>query len=94
MQKFVESHPGTERDLDTLLAWCNSVTGTVWRNWSDVRKSFPHADPYPGDLICFNVGGNKYRILAGIEYIPDRPAVVYVKAVLTHKEYDALNKQK
>jgi mRNA interferase HigB len=33
----------------------------------------------------FNVGGNKYRLIAHIRF---EKQIVYIKAVLTHTEYD------
>jgi mRNA interferase HigB len=35
--------------------------------------------------IVFNIAGNKYRLVTRIEY---RFHVVYIKVVLTHREYD------
>jgi len=38
-----------------------------------------------GKLTVFNIGGNKVRIIAAIHY---NRKIVYIRAVLTHKEYD------
>lgn len=48
---------------------------------------FPSADKVD-KLTVFNVGGNKIRLIAAIHYNRKK---VYVRAVLTHKEYDAGN---
>ena len=40
---------------------------------------------FVGKLAVFNIGGNKFRLIAGVDY---RCQVVYVKHVLTHKAYD------
>ena len=40
---------------------------------------------FVGKLVVFNIGGNKFRLIAGIDY---RSQVVYVKHILTHKVYD------
>ncbi|WP_044147575.1 type II toxin-antitoxin system HigB family toxin [Singulisphaera acidiphila] len=89
VHQFVDSHPGTERDLETLLDWCKTVEKADWRNFGDVRTTYSHAD-LVGELACFNVGGNKYRILALILYRPNTAAKVLLRAILTHKEYDKL----
>jgi mRNA interferase HigB len=39
-----------------------------------------------GRLTVFNIGGNKARLIAAIHYNRRR---VYIRAVLTHAEYDA-----
>jgi mRNA interferase HigB len=38
-----------------------------------------------GELVVFNIGGNKYRLIA---YIRFEKQIVYVKAVLTHRDYE------
>jgi mRNA interferase HigB len=36
-------------------------------------------------LTVFNIGGNKYRLVTAIHYNRSK---VYIRAVLTHGEYD------
>ena len=50
----------------------------------DVRKTFGSADVYK-ELTIFNISGNKYRLIAHINYTT---RIVYVHYVLTHKQYD------
>jgi mRNA interferase HigB len=38
-----------------------------------------------GERFVFNVGGNTYRLIAAIAFAPQ---LLWVKAVLTHAEYD------
>jgi len=38
-----------------------------------------------GKLTVFNIGGNKVRLIAAIHYNTHK---VYIRAVLTHQEYD------
>ena len=37
------------------------------------------------ELAVFDIGGNKYRLMA---YIRFEKQILYIKAVLTHREYD------
>lgn len=46
--------------------------------------TFPSADVV-GNLIVFNIGGNKYRLIAMIHFNRGK---VYVRHVMTHKEYE------
>ena len=50
----------------------------------DVRRSFPDADQV-GEALVFNIRGNRYRLIATVFY-PAR--TIYLKALLTHNEYD------
>jgi len=50
----------------------------------EVRAIFPTAD-FVDPLTIFNIGGNKYRLLAKIRY---RSKLVLMKAILTHAEYN------
>jgi mRNA interferase HigB len=38
-----------------------------------------------GKLTVFNIGGNKVRLIAALHYNRGK---VYIRAVLTHAEYD------
>jgi mRNA interferase HigB len=49
-----------------------------------MRAYIPHADAV-GSCTVFNVGGNKYRIITKIAY---EFYTVYIRFILTHKEYD------
>jgi mRNA interferase HigB len=51
----------------------------------EIREMFPTADKV-GKLTVFNIGGNKVRLVAAIHYNRKK---VYIRAVLTHREYDA-----
>ena len=52
-----------------------------------VREVFSSADKV-GKLTVFNIGGNRVRLIAAIHY---NRKMVYIRAVLTHEEYDAEN---
>lgn len=71
-----------------LRHWHKVVTQASWSNLSDVRRQFPHADPVTTRnetvMTLFNIGGNKYRLIARVVYQRHK---VYVKQVLTHAEY-------
>ena len=53
-------------------------------SFAELRAMFPSADQV-GKLTVFNVGGNKVRLVAAIHYNRRK---VYIRAVLTHPEYD------
>lgn len=67
-----------------LRAWCTVVRQASWTSFAEVRATYPSADSV-GKFVVFNIGGNKFRLIAVIHY---NRAKVYVRYVLTHEEYD------
>jgi ribosomal protein L2 len=51
---------------------------------AEVRTVFPTADKV-GKFTVFNIGGNKARLITALHYNRHK---VYIRAVLTHAEYD------
>jgi mRNA interferase HigB len=66
------------------MHWYHVTKRAYWRTLLDVREDFRHAD-VAGAYTVFNIAGNKYRLIAVIKY-PWQ--VVYIRHVLTHREYD------
>jgi len=66
------------------MAWFKTATAVRWRHIQDVRRSFPDAGQI-GRVLVFNIRHNRYRLIATVFY----PAkTIYLKALLTHSEYD------
>ena len=86
LREFWERHPDAPTSLET---WFKVAQRADWADFSAVRETFGNVSGVPlksgVTAIVFNVGGNKYRLVARIEY---RFHVVYVKMVLTHSQYD------
>jgi len=79
--QFWEKHP----DSKTALArWFKVMKTTEFQSFNDIRTVFPSADMVQ-DWIVFNIGGNKYRLIASIHFNRGK---VYVRHILTHTEYD------
>ena len=86
-REFVTTHPGTENDKDTFDRWCKTVERSRWAKHSDVKATFGTVDRV-GQWVVFNVGGNKYRVIANVVYDKEKPTLVLIRHVLTHAEYD------
>lgn len=78
---FSRVHPDAAAPLD---AWYRTVLRARWGNLVQARRDFPHADPV-GERTVFNIAGNKYRLIARINYWTQK---VFVLALLTTSEYD------
>ncbi len=74
-------HPETSATLDR---WYRVARKAGWRGLNDVRKQFPSADQVRKILILNVLGGN-YRLITRVEYDTQR---LFVKALLTHSEYE------
>jgi mRNA interferase HigB len=85
LREFWNRHPDAE---PWLRRWYKTAIQAEWRSLPDVRRDYPHADAVatrPGDVLTvFNVGGNKYRLIARVRY---DYRLVNVRAVLTHQAY-------
>jgi mRNA interferase HigB len=78
---FAEKHRDAAGPLDV---WLQITRHRRWRNLTEVRKDFPSAD-LVGRRTVFNIGGNKYRLIARVNFEGER---VFVLHILTHSEYD------
>ena len=81
LNEFAERHS----DAETALAdWYAIVKRNAFSSFPNLKSMFPTADQV-GKLTVFNVGGNKVRVIAAIHYNQWR---IYIRAVLTHEEYE------
>ncbi|MBN2064092.1 MAG: type II toxin-antitoxin system HigB family toxin [Sedimentisphaerales bacterium] len=62
---FIKKHPQSQKPL---LHWVEYTEMAIWHNFADVRDTFRSADLIAKGLICFNIAGNKYRLIAEIDY--------------------------
>jgi mRNA interferase HigB len=70
--------------LEPLLSWHAVASRAEWHGLHQIRRDFPSADQI-GNVLVFNVKGNKYRLIVRVDYTKQE---LYVKALLTHAEYD------
>jgi mRNA interferase HigB len=83
-RKLREFYAVNREAENAMRQWITSVRFADWNAFVDLRNTFNHADVYKSCTI-FDVGGNKYRIIAKVKY---KTHSVFIRFVLTHKEYD------
>lgn len=71
-----------------LNAWFREAKVAVWKTPQEIKQRYRSADILPENRVVFNVGGNKYRLVVKIAYVP---GLVYVRFMGTHAEYDKIN---
>lgn len=81
LNDFATKHPDTKSALQLRYRLIKSRN---YSSFADLRSVFPSADQV-GRLTVFSIGGNKVRLIAAIHYNRRK---VYVRAILTHDEYD------
>lgn len=78
---FWERYPDSK---ESLLRWYKIIEKSEFKSFENLRTTFPSVDKV-GNQIIFNISGNKYRLIASIHFNRGK---VYIRHVLTHKEYD------
>ncbi len=90
LKAFWNDHPQYADAEGPTLAWYRDVQKADWSKPSDVKAQFGNASILQDGRVVFNIGGNKYRIVAWINY-PYR--IVYIRFIGTHRQYDAIDAQ-
>jgi mRNA interferase HigB len=81
LNEFVAAHPNASAGLEY---WYRHMKSASFRSFAELRAVFPSADQV-GKLTVFNIGGNTTRLIAAVHYNRQK---IYIRAVLTHAEYD------
>ena len=85
LREFWEKHPDSEQ---SLRAWYANVKRAAWKTPSDVKTVYRNASFLANNRVVFNIKGNRYRLVAAINY---QYSVIYIRFVGTHQEYDKIN---
>ena len=79
-KKYAES----ENALD---GWYRIIKKNKFNNFAELKKAFNSIDKVR-DLYVFDLGGNKLRLISTIHFQRQK---IYIRNILTHKEYDKEN---
>ena len=60
--------------------WYRIAKRATWSSFADVKQSFNAAD-FVAPYVVFNIGGNKYRLIAEMNFMR---RVLFVRGILTH----------
>jgi mRNA interferase HigB len=80
--EFIGKHPGAQ---SALMTWYALAHACVACSFNDLNRTFAGVDYVPPQYTVFDVGGNRFRIVAAIHY--NRQSL-FIRHVLTHAEYD------
>lgn len=76
-KKYLES-------ANALDGWYRVIKKNQFNNFAELKKSFNSVDKV-GHLVVFDIGGNKLRLITHIHFQRKK---VYIRHILTHKEYE------
>lgn len=81
LREFAAEHREAEEPLGV---WFKLISTRDFGSFSELKRVFGSVDKV-GKFTVFNIGGNKFRLIAAIHYNRRK---VYLRYVLTHAEYD------
>ena len=73
-----------------MRTWIKVVRAATWANPPSVKRTFNTANILRDGQVVFDIGGNKYRLVAWVNY---HYGVVYVRFIGTHRAYDTIDPQ-
>ena len=85
-QQHVTKEASAEKHSDAsspLDHWYRTAKRATWASIAEVKQTFNTAD-FVAPYIVFDIGGNKYRLIAEIHF---NRRVLFIRGIMTHKEY-------
>lgn len=83
-----KEQPAVKAALD---AWFAEASRAHWTNSADIKRSYASASIVGSDRVVFNLKGNDYRLVVAVDY---EKAIVWIKWIGTHAEYDKIDVRK
>lgn len=71
-----------------LKSWYEEAKNANWQNPQEIKDQYRNASFVGNNRVVFNIHGNKYRLIVAVNY---KFAMVYVRFVGTHAEYDKVD---
>jgi mRNA interferase HigB len=78
---------GNEDAEQPLRAWFSEAKKAEWKRPQDIKDLYRNASFVGKDRVVFNIGGNKYRLVAAVKY---DFKILYIRFIGTHKQYNKI----
>jgi mRNA interferase HigB len=85
LDRFCSKHADARK---WITSWLSDVESGAWTSPQSIKERYVTASFLGGNTVIFNVKGNDYRMEVVVAY---RTAIVTVKWIGTHAEYDERN---
>ena len=79
--RFAKKHSASLKPLQRFLGIARTAD---WPHFPALKQSFAAADYMSNGMVIFNIGGNKYRLMATISF---ERQILLIEQILTHGEY-------
>jgi mRNA interferase HigB len=80
--RFAQKHAVSRKSLQRFLEIARAAD---WPHFPALKRSFAAADYRSPSLVIFDIGGNKYRLIATVNF---QKQILLIERVLTHEEYN------
>ena len=80
--------PGRQDAKGPLEAWYYEAKHAQWTSPAEVKAQYGTASILKDNRVVFNIAGNKYRLVARVNYDSE---TVFVRFIGTHREYDKID---
>jgi len=81
IREFINNHPDS---YVSLGKWYKRMKKGKYHNLHELKKKFSGVDYIGNDRYVFNIGGNKYQLVAMINFNAHR---AYIRFIGTHADY-------
>ena len=81
---FVKKHANA---TVAIAEWYTKTNRANWNTFTDIKSTFNSVDYVGNDRFVFNLGGNKYRLVANVRFNIGR---VFIRFIGTHAQYDKI----
>ena len=82
IREFIKDHPDSAIKLGRWYKWMKKGR---YSNLNELRNKFPWVDYIGNDRYVFKISGNRYRLVAMINFKAHR---TYIRYIGTHSNYD------
>ncbi len=83
--QFWEKYPDSKKYLET---WYETVKKANWESPNEIKSFYATVSILKNSRVVFNIAGNKYRLIAKINY---EKSWVFIRFIGTHKDYDKID---
>ncbi len=88
LREFWEVHSECEQ---YLKSWYQEAEKGDWRNLNTLKLEYPSASILENNRVCFNIKGNKYRLIVKINFAYQ---IMWIRFIGTHAEFNKIDANK